>query len=405
MSALTAAQEKTTDAFASATKDSSLMALNSLAPTQNTDYPKPHVQEAPSDTLDPLLGNPSGVHVEVAYPSMRSSDIIGLFFNGNDTFAVQNGSVFGTVTFLAPVADVTLAVGKTIQVIYAVVRPDGVILSEILNLIVQPIAADKLPTPQITQASEGVLDLTTFDGDADVTVEAWPLIAVGQTVWLTVTGPGGVPIWKLLEGYAITAADVTNGIGRVIARGELDRLEEGGELRVVFKVGFEWGSDESIAVGFPISIFNISLNWRIEIENFETAIHNETIPAGGVRQFPALTILARTEVKIVNAGYSPWATNYMVWMLGGTVEFRLATPAERVVFGIYSDSVGTITINYLDVQGLSLSVYQFGGVLGKWVEYTCDSGKKIYTISVIYSRGDRGAIVMDNFSIAHRPAA
>ncbi|MEB0009437.1 hypothetical protein QN412_17465 [Pseudomonas sp. RTB3] len=401
MSALTAAQEKTTDAFASATKDSSLMALNSLAPTQNTDYPKPHVQEAPSDTLDPLLGNPSGVHVEVAYPSMRSSDIIGLFFNGNDTFAVQNGSVFGTVTFLAPVADVTLAVGKTIQVIYAVVRPDGVILSEILNLIVQPIAADKLPTPQITQASEGVLDLTTFDGDADVTVEAWPLIAVGQTVWLTVSGPGGVPTMELLNAYVMTTADVSKGVRGTIARAELEKLEDGSELGVMCKVGFEGGSDEAEAVELPTAAFKTTL---ISFEGFETAKEGR-VPPEQVESFRAFSIsAAQSWVIRSDYKYPPYITGLMAHFNLGRITITLKSPAKSIRFAAQYQS-GDATIAYKDEQELTITTQLEPAVITypatKWIEYFTATRKiKSIVIDRPTIPGFSG-IGLDNFTFTY----
>ena len=257
MSLLTAAQQKAlTAAFASVPQHSSSIRLNTASPTQNSDYPKPQVQEAVSDILDPLLGR-LGVHVDIAYPSMNISDIIGLSFNGNDTFTSVNGSPFGKVTFAVPVADVGLAVGKTIQVIYAVVRPDGVILSDILTLVVQPIAQNKLPTPQITEASAGTLDLNAFAGDAHVTVEPWPLIAQGQTVWLTATGPGDTPKVELLKGHPVTSGEVSGGIEAAITRAQLTMFKNGDTLTVTCKVEFAGSLTEPSAAVFPMQVYTI----------------------------------------------------------------------------------------------------------------------------------------------------
>ncbi|MEB0150065.1 hypothetical protein [Pseudomonas sp. CCC2.2] len=402
MSVLTAAQEiEISDAFASATKSALSTVLNSLAPTQNADYPKPHVQEAPSDSLDPLLGNPSGVNVEVVYPSMTSSDFIGLSFNGNDTFEVKNGSLFGKVTFLVPVADVTLAVGKTIQVIYAVVRPDGVILSEILNLIVQPIAADKLPTPQITQASEDVLDLTTFDGDADVTVEAWPLIAVGQTVWLTVSGPGGVPTMELLNAYVMTTADVSKGVRGTIARAELEKLEDGSELGVMCKVGFEGGSDEAEAVELPTAAFKTTL---ISFEGFETAKEGR-VPPEQVESFRAFSIsAAQSWVIRSDYKYPPYITGLMAHFNLGRITITLKSPAKSIRFAAQYQS-GDATIAYKDEQELTITTQLEPAVITypatKWIEYFTATRKiKSIVIDRPTIPGFSG-IGLDNFTFTY----
>ncbi|MGS0739167.1 hypothetical protein ACVBEG_22155 [Pseudomonas sp. GG8] len=397
MSALTEAQKKACDAFASATKSALSTVLNSLAPTQNADYPKPHVQEAPSDSLDPLLGNPSGVLVEVVYPSMRLSDFIGLSFNGNDTFEVKNGSLFGKVTFLVPVADVTLAVGKTIQVIYAVVRPDGVILSEILNLIVQPIAADKLPTPQITQASEDVLDLTTFGGDADVTVEAWPLIAVGQTVWLTVSGPSGGPTMELLKAYVVTAADVSKGVRGTIARAELEKFTVGSELRVWVTVGFDRGGDEGEAIKFPNPVYTIED--FILFEAFNAA--NQDLLVGQSIGFPTMVLTARAgNVFIRDAGFftlPPWITGSAI-TLGSpsSVLLTLNKPARKVRFGAFKSLI--YTVSYFDEGGSLIWSHVSQQLESRiWFEYASSPDRKIKSISVV--TGDNSSTFIDNFSM------
>ncbi|MEE3505392.1 hypothetical protein QN399_03785 [Pseudomonas sp. 10C3] len=348
MSALTEAQKKACDAFASATKSALSTVLNSLAPTQNADYPKPHVQEAPSDSLDPLLGNPSGVHVEVVYPSMTSSDFIGLSFNGNDTFEVKNGSLFGKVTFLVPVADVTLAVGKTIQVIYAVVRPDGVILSEILNLIVQPIAADKLPTPQITQASEDVLDLTTFDGGGDVTVEAWPLIAVGQTVWLTLIGTmvdGSRFQLNLLDGYIIGQQEILNGIALNIPQVDLERLKDSSELTLTIEVGFGKSPSQHDAMSFPVLRLKVSAL----LETFEFIPVQSTSLGGSIdTPFLEIALVSGSTSAIVSVVCYPTAAPRDIWYLHYNdnespsavfaMELRLKSTYAKVSFRWYGQA-------------------------------------------------------------------
>ncbi len=242
MTRLTAEQKKAwSEAFASAKSGRSSI--------NQSEFPKPKVTEAPNDTLNPLLGSPSGVHVEVSYPSMSTSDIIGLSFNGDDTAAQQNGSE-STVTFNVPVANVAAAVGKTVQVIYAVKRPNGISLSEFLYLVVSPIPAAQLNAPKITQASGNELDITALTVDADLTVDAWPLIMPGQRLWLQLEGSDDLdlPAW---QGFPITS---TGTQSTKVPLSYLKGLDNGTPLKLVLEVSFDNGTTRQ---AFPITTYTI----------------------------------------------------------------------------------------------------------------------------------------------------
>ncbi|MEB0042039.1 MULTISPECIES: Ig-like domain-containing protein [unclassified Pseudomonas] len=310
MTPLTATQKKQlTDAFASAKSGVS-------AQRQNTPFPKPKVTQAIADVLDPWVAEPSGVQVEVAYDSMVTSDIIGLSFNGDDTFIPQNGSLFKKVTFTVPVADVAASVGKTVPVIYAVVRPDGTELSDFLNLEVQPLSQTRLPTPNITQAAAGVLDLNTFEGPANLVVPKWPLAVIGQRVWLTVSGLNGVSNVQLLTGYPITGEEVSSGIERDISRADLDKFADGDEMTMVCKVAFDGNNLESSATVFPGVAYTIK------------KLDNSVLP----------TVISVTDTKglVANGG----ATYNTAVTLAGK-----ASPMQQVQIFDGFTSVGTTAVN------------------------------------------------------------
>jgi|GEM_PF-3538948 len=209
------------------------------ATLQNSEFPKPKVDVAgQGDILDPTMGL-AGVDVIVSYPTMLTSDIIGLSFNGDDSFETLNGSLFQKVTFRVKAAQIAAAVGKTIQIIYAVVRPAGVALSEILDLTVSSIPAQQLKPPRITEASSaGELDVSSLTEDAKVTVEPWPLIMAGQQLWLRMEGSSNldVPAW---QGYPIGDA---NAQTTTIPLDYLKTLADGSELKLVLEVSFDGGA-------------------------------------------------------------------------------------------------------------------------------------------------------------------
>lgn len=274
MATLTDVQRKAlADAFASAR-------AGVATPLQNP-FPKPTVTEAPTGTLDPILGS-AGVHVEVAYASMNASDIIGLSFNGNDSFPPLNGSAFGKVTFDVPVSNVAAAIGKTVQVIYAVVRPDGTVLSDVLDLTVTPIPVGQMPAPQITQASGGNLDVNALTADADLTVAPWPLIATGQRLWLRLEGSSSLdlPAW---QGFAITT---TGPQATKVPLSYLQGLDNGSALRLVLEVSFDNGVTRQ---PFPITTLNI-LSGPTSISIDRVTDSKGDIPNGGTTTDTSVTI-------------------------------------------------------------------------------------------------------------------
>jgi hypothetical protein len=220
-------------------------------------YPAPTVREAPTGVLDPMdvLG---GAILNVAYDNMALEDVIAPFWNGQTLVEWQLGNASKSVDFLYPPSAIAASLGQTFDVSYAVRPGPEQLNSEVLRLTVSPLPDSELAKsrPVVTEAVDGVLDLNTFTGNAHVFVPIWPLAAVGQTVWLTVIGPNGVPTLKLLEAYQMTAMDVANGIGREIPRADLEQIVS--MLAVTCKVGFDGGASEQNAHAFPIAIYTIN---------------------------------------------------------------------------------------------------------------------------------------------------
>ncbi|MEB0078136.1 hypothetical protein QN386_12775 [Pseudomonas sp. CCI3.2] len=224
-------------------------------------YPAPTVKDAPGGVLDPMKAL-AGATMTVAYDDMLPTDTIAPIWNGkNDTVDWQPGNTNKSVDFLVPPSVVAASLGKTFDVDYGVVRGMEVSSSDVLRLTVSPLPDSELgkSRPVVTEADQvtRVLDLNTFTGDAHVVVAKWPLSATGQRVWLTVSGPNGVPTLKLLEAYPITVEDVINGISRDISRAQLEQFSNGNELRVVVKVTFDGASSEASSIAFPAAVYTV----------------------------------------------------------------------------------------------------------------------------------------------------
>jgi Bacterial Ig-like domain len=322
--------------------------------------PPPTVVEAPTTVLNPMNAL-NGATARVAYTGMAVDDIIGLSWAGNDSLVhQQQGHANGTLDFLIPVSAVAAALGKTVQVIYAVVRGAEVEPSGILPLTVSAIPTAQLPTPTINQAPDQVLDLSTFLGDATVFVAIWPLIAMGQTFWLSVAGTlaNGSPwTWSAAPaGYPIGAIDVANGLGRAIPRTELETLRDGSNLTVTCKVGFDGGPNEAGAVTFPVATFMFR---GVSVAPAIIAVTgpNGSVSNGGTTSDTSLTLTgtatSNSTVEILEGGVrigtatvganGIWTTAAMIFALG-THNLTARVVGGTLVSGPWVFTINTVTL-------------------------------------------------------------
>ena len=233
-----------------ASASSSNSALNAAA-LEDPNLPAPNVPLAPDGVLlEPNRADPDGLLVEVTYPSMSVDDTIALIFNGEDTLVPQKGSAELKVTFIVPKEYVAKTVGKTVQVSYSVAGSTGAARSQTLNLDVHLIPVGQLTAPQIVQAVGGVLDLGGLQTEAVILVNAWPLIALKQKMWMRLEGSGNLKL-HVWQGYEIgsTGAQVAT-----VERKDLQNLTDGSQLNLVLEVSFDDGLPLQ---PFPIRTYQI----------------------------------------------------------------------------------------------------------------------------------------------------
>jgi hypothetical protein len=401
MTTLTAEKQKElADAFASAKS-------GPATARQNSPFPKPTLKQAVNDVLDPWLAEPSGVQVEVTYDPMLTSDLIALSFNGDESYELLSGSAFKKVTFTVPAAAIAASVGKTVPVMYAVSRPNGTNVSDSLNLQVTPIAQTRLPTPAITQAAGNVLDSTTFTGIANLVVGKWPLAVVGQRVWLTVSGPGGVPSYKLLEGYPINVQEVGAGIARDIPRAELEKFADGSQLTVTCKVAFDGANTEPLAIAFPIVAYTIKAVEPRLFEGFDgLSVGGMKLAAGQSAEFPTMTVSVQSGVVVANSADFP--PHWKPWITGGNLfpmsnfayvyKLTLKLSVRRIRLAIRTRGRGA-TMSFHDENGIQLysEPLVYADPYARWYEYACEPGKKLKTIT--FSGPENSPQHIDNITL------
>nr|WP_314561317.1 carbohydrate binding domain-containing protein [uncultured Pseudomonas sp.] len=119
--------------------------------------------------------------------------------------------------------------------------------------------------PQLTklcieQATGHTLDLKTFSDDATVLVPIWDYAAVGQCVWVWISGTleDGSPYqFFILMDEPLTAGWITNGVDAPIPRSELQKLEDCSDFKLHAAVSFDGQCDLATALKFPVQTFSI----------------------------------------------------------------------------------------------------------------------------------------------------
>lgn len=251
-----------------------------IRPAAVATYPAPTVREAPTGVLDPMTAL-AGATLTVAYDDMELTDVIvPSWDHQNALIPWQQGNASKSVDFVYPPSVVAASLNQAFDVSYGVARGATQPASDILRLTVSAIPANELAKskPLVTEATGAVLDLQTFFGNAHVHVPQWPLAVVGQRVWLTVSGPGGVPLLKVLNGYPITQQEASNGIARDIPRPELEKFVDGSQMTVECKVTFDGSNTEASAVAFPTVAYTVKQ--AVSIVPSITSVRDSNGPVG-----------------------------------------------------------------------------------------------------------------------------
>ncbi|MFP3925389.1 hypothetical protein SLW74_17605, partial [Pseudomonas sp. W5-36] len=311
--------------------------------------PAPVIVEALAGTLNPITVV-GGATFRASYPGMRATDTIVPVWNDiSDTIPSKPGKPGGsppeTVESPVPATMIGAVIGKTIDVRYRVYRDSRTYFSDILKLTVEAIPPASLPTPQITEALGDVLDLNTFAGDANVTVAPWPFIAEGQTVWLRVKGSNGVPEVTLFDGYSLVKEDVKDGIGRPIARLELDKLQDGDTLTTTCKVGLSGQDGELSALPFPTQEYTIS---KVQMEETFHGVESQQVPEHG-------SVECETLILTANGRYGDGQGCRVVEDFGAIVSSYRYTPGSLTLVATLKSTYSSVTA-YVEMYVLGSGV-------------------------------------------------
>jgi len=215
-------------------------------------YAEPTVQ--PVDAFGVLHPDTTGVdnvEIVVDYDGMPNNDILRFYWNGDLSIPAAVADT-KPKRVSVPAALVIAAANKTIYVIYSVIddnNPDGV-PSDIHTLLIDKYTPPVYPPPVITEAVNGVLDVGALTKNATVTVAAWPGIAVGQKIWLSMVSTPPVKLTNWV-GFPIVN---TGAQSTTISLNKLKTLLDGSTIELHFEVSFDGGLTR---VPFPTTTYTI----------------------------------------------------------------------------------------------------------------------------------------------------
>ncbi|WP_053154820.1 hypothetical protein [Pseudomonas sp. Pf153] len=236
-----------------------------------SDLLPPSVKEAAGATLNPVNAKDTLTVQVPANAALLPDDTLKVTWTGASGTPAGGSHTSGEwpvrdgLEVPIPNSVVAFSMGKAVTVSYTVIQ-NGVESppSEVLTLNVQAMPVASLTIPLIPEAAQGglgsELDLSKFIGDARVTVAPWPLIAVGQRVWLSCEGTrtdGTKHTIILQTASEVTADEVQAGLLKPVSRGQLQLLRDRSDLTIVLRVTFNASADVLEATAFPLRTYSV----------------------------------------------------------------------------------------------------------------------------------------------------
>ncbi|TDV49379.1 hypothetical protein EDF87_10425 [Pseudomonas helmanticensis] len=227
------------------------------------DLKDPEIKEAPNNILQPIAAKDTLTAVVRAYPDMIGTQVsvtwTGTPGEGSKTEGPIEVTAQQDLEVALPNSLVAFNLGKTVRVIYTVIRNGVPQDSDELSLTVLPIAdGDKdLPTPTIDGAVGDELDVTRLEEGAQLRIEKWMLQALGQCIWLRYDGTdkNGDAVEKVF--WAGEAHQQAVGLVTAAQVAWLRELKDGSPLSITFKMNYDKVANADKAVGFPVRMYTV----------------------------------------------------------------------------------------------------------------------------------------------------
>ncbi|VVN09217.1 hypothetical protein PS624_03740 [Pseudomonas fluorescens] len=290
------------------------------------DLKEPEIKEAPNNILQPFAAKDTLTAIVRAYPDMIGTRVsvtwTGTPGEGSKTEGPIDVTAHQDLEVPLPNFLVAFNLGKTVRVIYTVIRNGVPQNSDELSLTVLPIADgdQNLPTPSIDGAVGDELDVMQLEEDAQLRIEKWMLQTVGQCIWLCYNGTdkNGNAVEKVL--WAGEANNQDEGLVTGVDVTWVQTLKNESPLEIVLKVNFGKVKDTATAVRFPLrnyivknvaktsgyedwksvpsQDFNVGIPVSFDSELTLMVLESDSEPPARISLFKYLLVANRTLIKL-----------------------------------------------------------------------------------------------------------
>lgn len=231
------------------------------------DLPPPHLRESTECTPGHWVLNPvnsaSGGHADVTYDWIAPGDHVCAYASGPglETQPLGCKDVKKGETSLAfEVAPWIIAAlfNQTLTLTYTVSSngSDPQHSPERVIKVLEPL----LTVPEIAEATAGIVDLNTFNGNATGVVPIWEYAARGECCWMWITGTlegGGAYRFDVFEDEPLTSEWLHDGVNTPISRADLQTLADCSDFVLHFAASFDGQCERATAIEFPSRTFTM----------------------------------------------------------------------------------------------------------------------------------------------------
>ncbi|VVO24716.1 hypothetical protein PS834_04498 [Pseudomonas fluorescens] len=368
---------------------------------KDLDLKAPSVREAVEGQLTIWNGR-DGVTVRVEYEGISAHHLLNVqWIRGDGTILAlepkPGNNEPGYVDFAIPREAVIQDAGRTVLIVYTVTSPCKLASSQALRLQISvPV---RLPTPVVPQATNNILDLRSFAGDADITVEPWWFILLDQKVWLRGVGTrsdGSTYTLEVYLGKGVMGDELSTGLKQVLKRSELALLKDLSQLVFTCKVTTDGSRHADHAVVFPILELTIRATLMIEFDDFESYPLQEFLEAGSVISTRLLDFeLPRSSFPGIGLHQVRTAAELVEGMIEGKAlalrcgssnalqlaQLKLKFRCVRVRFGYSSKGVDSAKFSFFDESNQLLGVRDVAP--RTWVDFQVEDGATVVRIDVL----------------------
>lgn len=231
------------------------------------DLPPPHLRESTECTPGHWVLNPvnsaSGGHADVTYDWIAPGDHVCAYASGpgleTQPLGCKDVKKGGTsLAFEVAPWIIAALFNQTLTLTYTVSSngSDPQHSPERVIKVLEPL----LTVPEIAEATAGIVDLNTFNGNATGVVPIWEYAARGECCWMWITGTlegGGAYRFDVFEDEPLTSEWLHDGVNTPISRTDLQTLADCSDFVLHFAASFDGQCERATAIEFPSRTFTM----------------------------------------------------------------------------------------------------------------------------------------------------